>query len=264
MPLNDAKQQCLRGRRILITRSSAQSAEFRRLLEDAGATVLEVPTIEIRPRRSAEIDRAVENLSSYDWLMFTSINGARIFLGRASNLGKLPDPASPPRICTIGPATARGVKEFGLPVNLIPSLFQAEGILEEFARFQGGDLSGIKILLPRASQAREILPEELRRRGAQVDLIPVYDTAAPEGSRQLLEEAFRDGPPDLVTFTSSSTVHNFVALAENDEILKALSCAAIGPITAGSAAEYGLQVAVQPENATIADLAEAIRRHFGG
>lgn len=261
MRLTD-KDESLWGRRILITRSASQSSEFRRLLEQAGAVVLDVPTIEIRPRQSAELDRAVEDLSSYDWLMFTSANGARIFLGRASNLGRLPDAKSMPRICTIGPATARGVKEFGFRVDLTPSLFQAEGILEEFARFQGGDLSGLKILLPRASQAREILPEELRRRGAEVDLIPVYDTVAPEDSRRLLEEALRDGPPDLVTFTSSSTVHNFVALAEDDEILKTLSCAAIGPITAGAAAEYGLKVVLQPQNATIADLAEAIRRYF--
>ncbi len=247
----------------MITRSSSQASEFRLLLEAAGAEVVETPTIEIMPRLSPELDASVERLGSYDWLMLTSINGARIFLQRASELGRLPFYEPTPRICTIGPATARGVQEFGLSVDLTPSRYQAEGVIEEFLRLHNGDVKGLRILLPRASKAREILPEELRRQGSEVDVLPVYDTVLPEEGRVRLREALQGPAPDLVAFTSSSTVHNFVDLADGDEALKNLRYAAIGPITAATAAEYGLPVVLQPRKSTIPDLVIAIRRFFG-
>ncbi len=252
----------LKSRRILITRSSSQASEFRLLLEAAGAEVVETPTIEILPRLSPELDASIERLGSYDWLMLTSINGARIFLQRASELGRLPFYEPNPRICTIGPATSRGVQEFGLSVDLTPARYQAEGVIEEFLLLHEGKIDGLRVLLPRASKAREILPEELRRHGAQVDVIAVYDTVLPEEGRVRLREALRGPAPDLVAFTSSSTVHNFVDLADGDEALKGFRYAAIGPITAATAAEYGLPVVLEPNKSTIPDLVIAIRRYF--
>ncbi len=254
--------QELTGRTIWITRSAAQASQFSELLEAAGARVVETPTIEIRPRMSPQLDAAIQNLQRFDWLMLTSPNGAEIFLGRAAELGQVPPQGRFPRVCTIGPATARVVESFNLGVDLTPSVYQAEGVLDDFANYHQGGIEGLRILLPRASKAREILPDELRRQGARVDLIPVYDTVVPEEGRQRLREALQGPPPDLVTFTSSSTVHNFVALADEEEKLKSLRYAAIGPITAATAAEYGLRVVVQPSKSTIPDLVEAIRESF--
>ncbi len=252
----------LKSRRIMITRSSSQASEFRLLLEAAGAEVVETPTIEILPRLGPELDSAIEKLGSYDWVILTSINGARIFLQRASDLGRLPFYEPTPRICTIGPATARGVQEYGLSVDLTPARYQAEGVIEEFLRLHDGKIRGLRILLPRASKAREILPEELRRQGAEVDVIAVYDTVLPEEGRARVRAALQGPAPDLVAFTSSSTVHNFVDLADGDEALKSFRYAAIGPITAATAAEYDLPVVLEPSKSTIPDLVIAIRRYF--
>lgn len=254
----------LKNRTILVTRAQGQTPEFRCLLEEAGARVLEVPTIEIRPKRTPELDSAIQKLIKYDWLIFTSANGVDVFVERARELGKWPEggfsPAGP-RICAIGPATARRVEDSGRDVDLVPSLYQAEGLLREFIRANKSDLTGMWILLPRASKAREILPEQLREKGARVDVIPVYDTAAPEQSRSLLEQLLETESPDLITFTSSSTVHNFVNLAEGRN-LRQFRCAVIGPITEATARKYGLDVAVRAEKSSIPDLAKAIRAYF--
>ncbi|MFQ5929937.1 MAG: uroporphyrinogen-III synthase [Acidobacteriota bacterium] len=255
----------LQDRTILITRSQAQASEFRRLLEKAGAKVLEVPTIEIRPAHSPELDSAIMRLGSYDWLMFTSVNGVEIFMQRAQELGRLPVPeanSSLPKICTIGPATARKVESYGYLVELVPELYQAEGVLRDFLHFNQGQIKGLRILLPRARKARELLPKRLREQGAEVDLIPVYDTVVPEESRFTLAELLRSESPDLITFTSSSTVRNFVTLTEEDEDLKRYHYAAIGPITAATAQEYGLDIVVQAEKFSIPDLVAAIGRYF--
>ncbi|MDA2937660.1 uroporphyrinogen-III synthase [Acidobacteria bacterium AH-259-A15] len=255
----------MQDRTILITRSQAQAFEFRRLLEKAGAKVLEVPTIEIRPAHSPELDSAIMQLGSYDWLMFTSVNGVEIFMQRAQELGQLPAPedSALPRICTIGPATARKVESYGYLVELIPKLYQAEGVLQDFLRFNQGQIKALRILLPRARKARELLPKRLREQGAEVDLIPVYDTVVPKESRFTLAELLRSESPDLITFTSSSTVRNFVTLTEEDEDLKRYRYAAIGPITAATAHEYGLDIVVQAEKFSIPDLVAAIGRYFG-
>ncbi len=252
----------LSGRTILITRSKRQAPELRELLEARGATVLEVPTISIRPRQSPELDESIRELATYDWLMFTSVNGVEVFLERAKVLAAS-ETSELPRTCCIGPATARRVQEYGYQVDLLPQLYQAEGILEEFLDLHGRRIEGLRILLPRASQAREILPEVLRQQGAEVTVIPVYDTVAPEEGKPALQAALQGAPPDLVTFTSSSTVRNFHALAIDAEIdLTQLRCAAIGPITASTAAELGFEVVVQPGKSTIPDLVDAIEQHL--
>jgi len=254
----------LEGRTILITRTKSQSTGFREQLEGAGSRVLEVPAIEIRPRMSRELDQAILQLESYDWLFFTSANAAVVFAEQVAHLRPefQPESLERPRICAIGPATSERIQAYGYRVALVPAVFQAEGVIDEFVRSQEGKLEGARILLPRAAQAREILPAELRRRGAVVDLIPAYDTALPDGTAETLCELLKKVKIDLVTFTSSSTVHNFVQAAGPDVDLSRFHYAAIGPITAATAKEYGLPIAVLPPKWTVPDLAQAIIEYF--
>ena len=255
----------LENRTILITRSQSQSPEFRHLLEHEGARVLEIPTIEIRPRPSLELDVAIENLDRYQWLMFTSVHGVQIFMERAKELGTLSgwlDSIAFPSICSIGPATAKRVEEYGFQADLVPIIYQAEGVLEDFLRLNHGSAKDLRVLLPCASQARQILPDTLRNRGAMVDVIAVYDTVVPKASRSRLSKLLRDESPDLITFTSSSTVANFVTLAPENTNLKQFRYAAIGPITAATAREYGLDIVTQADKSSIPDLVSAIEHYF--
>jgi len=226
--------------------------------------VLEMPAIEIRPRMSRQLDDAILELETYDWLFFTSANAATIFADQVAHLrpGFRPETLERPRICAIGPATSQKIQDYGFRVTLMPAVFQAEGVIDEFVKFVEGALKGLEILLPRAANAREVLPDELRRRGATVDLIPIYDTVVPEGMAESLQDLLERDVIDLITFTSSSTVHNFVQTAGPDVDLTRFKYAAIGPITAATANEYGLQVAVLPARWTVPDLAEAIVKHF--
>ncbi len=254
----------LQGRTILITRSPSQAGDFTHLLTAQGASVLEVPAIEIRPRPEKEIYAILERLSEYDWVIFTSANGVEVLLGQAHRLGisVLDEAETRPSVCAIGPATADKVRDYGGRVDLVPSRYQAEGILESFLERTPPPLSGLKILIPRASRARSILPRRLRELEAEVDVLPVYDTIVPPGSREKLSQVLHNQEPDLVTFTSSSTVRHFVSLAEDHQKLKGYRCAVIGPITAETAEEYGLQVVLQARKSTIPDLVEAIVCYF--
>lgn len=257
-------RKALEDRTILITRSRRQAPQFRRLLEQAGASVLEIPTIKICPRPGPNLDSAIAELSRYDWVIFTSTNGAEIFLKRVGHLDSARggrEAGKFPKICTIGPATQRKVEKYGYPVDLVPQVYQAEGVLKDLIRFQQGHIAGLKILLPRASRARQLLPDELRRQGAKVSVLPVYDTVVPEESRRALAAVLEKGSPDLITFTSSSTVHHLLELADLAE-LKRFRYAAIGPITAAAARAYGLDVALQAKHFTIPDLVKAMEEYF--
>jgi uroporphyrinogen III methyltransferase/synthase len=256
--------QPLAGRTILVTRARRQSEQFRRLLEAAGARVVEIPAIEIQPLHSDELDQAIEKLESYDWLMFTSANSASIVLDQVTRLRAdlNPEQLERPKICAIGPATSEAVEDRGYRVSLVPAVFQAEGVLVDFLEFHGGVIGGLRILLPRAAKAREVLPDQLRQKGARLDLIPVYQTALPEGTAETLRTLLREVTIDLVAFTSSSTVENFVQAAGGAASLRSLACAVIGPITGQTAREHGLNVVVQPSAWTVPDLAQAIIDHF--
>jgi uroporphyrinogen III methyltransferase / synthase len=257
----------LQNRTILITRTQSQAPEFRLLLERLGARVLEIPTIEIRPRSGPELDSALENVDRYQWLIFTSVHSVEIFMERARELGRLSSREKNlafPKICTIGPATAEKVQQYGLQVDLLPGIHQAEGILEDFLRFTQGRIEGLRILIPRARRAREILPEQLRKQRAKVKVLPVYDTVLPRTSQSRLHNLLGKESPDLITFTSSSTVRNFVSLITRQKDLRQFRYAAIGPITAATAREYGLKVVVQAEKSSIPQLVTAIEQYFAG
>ncbi len=246
----------LTGRTILVTRPRTQAGSFTALLLERGAQVVEVPTIAVVPLDPAPLDAAIRHLQNYDWLIFTSVNGVEFFFRR------LPRDAGLPPICSIGPATSRRVEALGGKVALQPEIYQAEGVVEALRQRCGGRLEGLRFLLPRAKVAREVLPRRLESLGAKVDVIPVYETTAPPDARQRLQQALQESPPDLVTFTSSSTVRNFFELAGDWVEPDSLRCAVIGPITGDTAREYGARVVCMPERSTVPDLVDAIEDYF--
>jgi uroporphyrinogen III methyltransferase/synthase len=247
----------LRGRTILITRAAAQSEELRTGLEAAGARVIECPAIEIVPVEDwTEVDRAASCLESYDWLILTSTNGATYFLERLLALGLR---CGVP-IAAIGTGTAAKLAGWNLTASRIPADFRAEGLLDLFER----DLTGMRILIPRAETAREILPDELRRRGATVDVVAVYRTVKPEAALARVRETLAVESIDAVAFTSPSAIRNFAETLGEDfaSSLGSIPIAVIGPVARDAVEAAGLQVRILPKRATIPDLIGAIRSYF--
>ncbi len=250
------------GRRIVITRPRVQASRFGELLEQQGAEVFQFPTIETVPVASyAQLDAALDKLSAYHWLIFTSVNGVQYFFSRLRARQQDIRSLGTVRIAAIGPETARTVEALHLRVDVMPEEYRAEALFTVL-----GNVNGQRILLPRATIARAVLPQELRAMGAQVDEIPVYQTIRPQNGRpEELRELLKEGKIDLVTFTSSSTVRNFVALFPEDNpsvLLGKTRVGCIGPITADTAREFGLEVAIQPRTYTIPAFAEAIVQYF--
>jgi uroporphyrinogen III methyltransferase/synthase len=241
------------GQRIVITRAGGQAAELSAPLEELGAEAILLPTIEIRPPSdSAPLDRAIAQLDTYDWLIFTSVNGVRGFIERLDRSGS--DLRSlRARICAIGPATRAAVEALHLKVDRMPAEYVAESLVEAFA---GDDLKGKRILLPRAAVARDVVPVELTRRGAIVDVVEAYRSVAPEDAVQRCRAALAH-KPHWIVFTSSSTVNNLVSAAGR-EALQGIRTASIGPITSSTLREHGLTVDAEATPHTIPGLLEAI------
>jgi uroporphyrinogen III methyltransferase/synthase len=256
----------LAGKRILITRAREQASAFAAVLEAAGAEVVEFPTISIVPPESwAPLDAAIGRLREYQWVIFTSSNGVRFFRDRLQHAGRDVRDLHGITICAIGPATAAALATIGVRADLVPAEFKAEALLEAIRTVPGGtDLRGARVLLARAAEAREALPEELMRRGAQVDVVPAYRTVRSAPEAEPVRAMLRDRNIHAVTFTSSSTVKHFLELvgAEARDLLRGVVIASIGPITAETAARRGIASDIVPENYTIPALAEALIRHF--
>jgi uroporphyrinogen III methyltransferase/synthase len=262
--LNWFETKPLFGKRIVLTRAQEQAREFSQLLAAYGAEPVEVPTIQIVPPASWQaIDDAMTRLSNYQWLIFTSVNGVRPFMDRLHVAGKDARALANLRLCAIGPRTAQELGTYGVTPDVVPAEFQAEGVIAALAHV---GIRGSHVLIPRAEVAREILPEQLRELGATIDVIPVYRTIAPAVDVAPLTQQFHDDRVAAVTFTSSSTVRNFVELFGGRDAVRLLVArvviACIGPITARTAEEYGLTVTVMPAENTVPALAEAIVRHF--
>jgi uroporphyrinogen III methyltransferase / synthase len=262
--LNWFETKPLFGKRIVLTRAQEQAREFSRLLAAYGAEPVEVPTIQIVPPASWQaIDDAMTRLTTYQWLVFTSVNGVKPFMDRLHAAGKDTRALAHLRLCAIGPRTAQQLETYGVTPDAVPAEFQAEGVIAALAH-EG--IRGARILIPRAEVAREMLPEQLREMGAMVDVIPVYRTIAPAVDVASLTQQLHAGQIAAVTFTSSSTVRNFVELFGGRDAVRPLLAqvviACIGPITACTAKEYGLTTTVMPAENTVPALAEAIMRHF--
>jgi uroporphyrinogen III methyltransferase/synthase len=254
----------LLGRRIVVTRARHQASELVERLAALGADTLECPTIEVIPPSDwTELDRSLATLNAYDWVIFTSVNGVRFFFERLFETGRDVRAFCQVRTAAIGPATAERLKTFGLNTDILPESYRAESVV---AAFEGVDLKNRRVLIPRAAEARPILPAELVQRGAVVDEIPVYHTIQARHGVDELHAGLAEGTVDMVTFTSSSTVRNFRALFPEDadpkEFMKGVTVASIGPITSDTARELGFSVDVEAESYTIPGLVSAVEAHF--
>jgi uroporphyrinogen III methyltransferase/synthase len=251
------------GKRILITRPKEQAEPLRAQLAELGAEVILFPTVEIRePASWQPLNEAIQNINRYQWLIFTSVNGVENFFARFQKVRKDIRDLGGIKIAAIGPATEKAIRRFVLGVEIIPDEFKAENLVESL---KGKVMKGSRVLIPRAKIAREVLPEELRKQGAQVDVVEAYETVIPKTNRSRLEQTLEERPLDMVVFTSSSTVSNLaeiVAPATLRQVLEKTAVAAIGPITAQAVEKFGLKVSVQPGHYTVPALVEAIAEHF--
>jgi uroporphyrinogen III methyltransferase/synthase len=243
------------GARIAITRDRSQAGELGAKLHALGAGVIQVPVIEICPPLDPEpLDRAIAELETYDWLIFTSANGVRYFLERLND-SERDLRAIRGRICTIGPATRRVVEELHLKVDVMPEQYVAESLVAAFGNIE---LAGKRILLPRAAVARDVVPIELTRRGAKVDVVETYRTVVPADAEARTRQAFAAGrKPHWITFTSSSTVKNFLAVAGRDA-LEGVRVASIGPVTSSTLRMHGIEVTAEANPFTMDGLVNAI------
>jgi len=253
----------LMGRSIVVTRAREQASELVKRLSDLGAECLECPTIKVAPPDDLKpLDKAIENLSTYDWLIFTSVNGVNFFFNRLFVNNKDVRALSNVHTAVIGPATAKRLFDFGLQSDIVPESYRAESIIKAFA---GKDINGKKMLLPRAKEARPILPLELTRMGAVVDEVTAYCTRAVQDNVDLMLTRLKEKTIDLITFTSSSTVKNFHALLPPEDLeslMQGVTVASIGPITGDTARDLGFDVHIIAESFTIPGLCQAIRQHY--
>jgi uroporphyrinogen-III synthase len=235
--------QALAGKRILITRARHQAGRLAEALEAHGAEVLRLPTIEIVPPETyAHLDALLEVASGFDWLIVTSANGVAALADRLQFLGIPLQRLKHLQVAAIGPATAAAVTRMGLKVSAMPAEYVAEAVLRE-------KVVGQRVLLARAAVARDVIPEQLRKCGADIHVVEAYRTIIPAASIAQVGELFGEGKalPDAVTFTSSSTVNNFIALLaaarmERPEGLRAVS---IGPVTTRTLREHNWEPACE-------------------
>ena len=248
---------------MVVTRAAEQARALSRLLEDAGARVLEVPTIAIEPPPSWEpLDRALDDLAAFDWVVFTSVNAVRQVQARLRERRSGWEVLRTRRVAAIGPATAAALAEHGVAAAVTPGEYVAEALLRRLAPVIR---PGERVLLPRAAGARDVLSAGLRELGAEVVEVPAYVTRPATERAGRLREALAGGHVDVVTLTSSSTARGLAEALSPDERrrwLGAVTVAAIGPITAAAAARYGLRADIIPREYTIPGLAAAIVEYF--
>jgi uroporphyrinogen III methyltransferase/synthase len=257
--LNWYENRPLSGKRIVVTRSRKQASALSEQLRSLGADVLELPTIRIEPPEDLrEFAELVQYAHGYDWIVFTSPNGVNAFFEMFFKLYDDAREIGGVKIAAIGPATAQRVKDFHLHVDLAPEEFVAEAVIREFQK-QGG-VENLRILLARAEKARDVLSKELSRMGAIVDEGIAYRTVPETRDITGARRRFLEEGADLITFTSSSTVENFLAMGlpwpQGTQI------ASIGPITSKTARDHGLKIDIEARRHDIAGLVDAIRRFF--
>ena len=244
------------GKTVVVTRKGDQADSMIDRLRELGAEPFFFPVIEtIAPDDWSPLDNALNNLSQYDGLIFTSVNGVRFFAERLKTIEQDIRELKGARVYTIGPKTAEAVRDLGIRVDVVPENFVAESLIESI-----GNAEGKRFLIPRATVARETLPEQLRKMGALVDVAPAYKPVLPSQSVDALEKRLKEGSVDVITFTSSSTVTNFLTLT-GEQLLPAIKntkIACIGPITAKTARDAGLNVEIMPEQYTVSSLMDAI------
>jgi len=264
----DKNERPLSGSRVLVGRARHQAGVLSADLRRRGAEVIEIPFIEIRkPRSYRPLDTALKNIDSYDWLILTSVNGVDAFWNRLRRLRLTKARLQHLRVAAIGPSTRKAAEKRGLKVEVVPKQYVAESVVERLR----GRVKGKRILLARARIARDVIPVELRKLGAYVDVAEAYETAVPLSSRGRLRTILKNlkRRPDVITFTSSSSALNFVALmagkathgrSARDYISKlaGVKLASIGPVTSATLRQLGLLVNIEAREYTIPGLVKAI------
>jgi uroporphyrinogen III methyltransferase/synthase len=260
--INWFESKPLFGKTVLVTRAITQSRKFTELLQEEGAQVIEFPTIDVAPLRTwSRIDKAIETLGNYNWLIFTSVNGVNFFFQRLRKKKNDVRDLKGIRIAAIGEETKNEINKIGINVDLIPEEFRAEGLIKLFERI---DMKGKQVLIPRAKIARELLPMKLRKMGARVDVITVYETKMPgkpkiDKVRKLLINGFID----VITFTSSSTAKNFFSMIGRDKkIISRSTIACIGPITAETIRSFGSEPEIIAGTYTVQGLTKEVSTYF--
>jgi len=255
--------RALNGKRILITRASEQAGSLAERLQELGATVIAIPSIEIRPPQSYEpLDSAIRDIARYDWLILTSVNGVRALLERTEQAKQTLSNFSQVKIAAIGPATRKALEGRGLTVAVTPKQYIAESVVEALHH----QVKDKQVLLVRAKVARDVIPQELGKAGARVQVVEAYETVVPQSSRARLRDVLsRPGQrPHAITFTSSSTARNFMELLgpDNRHLLTGVMLASIGPVTSGTLRELGLPVHIEAGEYTIPGLVHALAENL--
>jgi len=251
---------------VLVGRTRHQAGALSAGLKGLGADVIEIPFLEIRPPRSYKpLDTALKRIQEFDWLILTSVNGVEALAARMKQLGIPPLQLEHLKIAAIGPATRGEIEKLGLEVSVVPKRYVAEAVVESLQKL----VPGQRILLARAKVARDVIPRQLRKLGAQVDVAEAYETVVPESSRSRLKALFENAKrrPDVITFASSSSVKNFMALLgrRGHKIhthLDGIRLASIGPITSATLRELGLPVDIEAAEFTIPGLIRAIQHEL--
>ena len=260
----------LAGLRILVGRARHQASALSSGLRKLGAEVAEIPFIEIRkPRSYKPLDSALKNLKDYDWLILTSVNGVEALWERLHKLRLTKRQLKHMKVAAIGPATKKAIEKHGIKVNVVPEEYVAESVVKSLR----DQISGKRVLLARAKVARDVIPRELRTLGATVDVVEAYETVIPQSSRTKLRASLKDPKrrPHVITFTSSSTVRNFVALLGKNmwrgrprprkpSAFDDIRFASIGPVTSSTLRELGLSVDIEAREYTIPGLIKAMLR----
>jgi uroporphyrinogen-III synthase len=269
---------------VLVGRATHQAGALSTELRKRGAEVIEIPFIEIRgPKSFQPLDAALKTLGTYDWLILTSVNGVEAMWQRMKKIREGPDFSRPLarlsstralttegrrlRVAAIGPATKKAIEQRGMKVDVVPREYVAESVVRSLK----SKVKGKRVLLVRARVARDVIPTELRKAGAHVDVVEAYETVVPRSSRRRLRTALKVRRPHVVTFTSSSTVRNFVELLgirttgkpphtvlPHHMGLDGILMASIGPVTSSTLREFGLPVDVSAKEFTIPGLVHAI------
>ena len=260
----------LAGIRVLVGRARHQAGSLSKELRKLGADVLEIPFIEIRkPRSFRPLDTALKGFAEYDWLILTSVNGVEAMWERMSKLRMKKRALHSLKIAAIGPATKKAMEQRGAKVDVVPEEYVAESVVKSLRR----QVSGKRVLLVRAKVARDVIPRELRRAGAHVDVVEAYETVIPQSSRTRLRTALKNPSrrPHVITFTSSSTVKNFVSLlgvrsgsTSRPASLRGAILASIGPVTSATLRVMNLGADVEAESYTIPGLVRAIANAVAG
>jgi len=255
----------LTGWRILVTRASHQALGLSEPLRRLGATVIEIPTIEITSTGNrGALEHALLKIDHYDTLILTSVNGVEILFDCYNRMGLPIADMEHLRVVAIGPATAAAIESQGLPVSMVPEKYIAESVVEAL-REKISQWS--RVLIVRAKVARDVLPNELQKMGAQVDVIEAYETRVPEGAGERLQELFLEpaSKPHVITFTSSSTANNFLALlGENARaFLEDMHLASIGPVTSETLRQAGFPPTIEAREYTMQGLVDRIKEYVG-